>query len=126
MQTIHSVREILSRITFPNFTFQVFYNPGLYLQIESADKNNVTGEDYVWRSRKWQLSQHMTDSEIVQTAFKAVLTALEHEAREQFLYRGVSVFDPHYDVERLVELRRDPASISEREPMPTDKSFTGE
>jgi hypothetical protein len=62
------------------------------------------------------ISTHMTPGELVQTAFKAVLTFLEHEARENFKYKGVSVFDPHYDIEKLVELRSRPDAIQEREP----------
>lgn len=67
---------------------------------------NVTGGPLPWNGRWWRLSRHMTDGEVVQTALKAVLTALEHEAREKFTYRGVSVFDSHLDIEKLVELRR--------------------
>jgi len=52
--------------------------------------------------RKWRLSQHMTKSEIVQTAFKAILTAEEHEVREKFLYRGHAIFGPHLNVDALV------------------------
>ena len=118
IHNIHSIRVVLSRCTFPNMNINAFYDndAGLYLQIEAAAACNVTGNAMTWKSRKWKLSQHMTDSEIVQTAFKAVLTALEHEAREQFLYRGVSIFDPHYDVERLVELRKSDDSLSVRAP----------
>lgn len=115
MQNIHSIRDILARVAYPQMRFNVFYDASLYLQIEFDAVCNVTGNAMSWTSRKWKLSPHMTDSEIVQTAFKAVLTALEHEAREQFTYRGVSIFDPHYDIERLVELRKDPASLSVRE-----------
>ena len=57
----------------------------------------------------------MVDGEIVQTAFKAVLTALEHEARENFTYRGHSIFDPHWDVEKLVELRAKDGAIKGRD-----------
>lgn len=52
--------------------------------------------------RKWRLSPHMTKSEVVQTAFKAVLTFEEHEARENFRYRGRAVFGPHIDVDALL------------------------
>lgn len=86
----------------------------VYLQISARETCNVTGEPMHWKSRKWLLSPHMTDGEIVQTAFKAVLTALEHEAREQFTYRGTSIFDPHYDVEKLVALRQTPDALKER------------
>jgi hypothetical protein len=40
----------------------------------------------------------------VQTAFKCVLTSIEHEAREQFTYSGARVFGPHFDVDALAQL----------------------
>lgn len=57
-----------------------------------------------WGGRKWYLSEHMTKSEIIQTALKAVITAEEHEARERFLYRGRAIFGPHIDVDDLHEI----------------------
>lgn len=54
--------------------------------------------------RKWRLSEHMTKSEVVLTAWKAVLTAEEHEARERFRYRGARIFGPHIDVDVLADI----------------------
>src|SRR5689334_18912147 len=54
--------------------------------------------------RKWLISKFVTKSELVQTCLKAVLTALEHEAREHFRYKGRGVFGPHIDVDHLVTL----------------------
>ena len=115
-QTLESVRQVLSRVTFPGLIIDAHGDAGrLYLQVENTGgQNNITGEHYSWKGRKWRLSPHMTDSEIVQTALKAVLTAYEHEIRELFKYRDVPIFDPHYDVEKLVELRSQPGAISER------------
>lgn len=110
-------RATLDLCDFPGFSFVLGSDRSgeHYLQIQCYEgRCNVTGEAKEWKGRKWRLSVHMTPSEVVQTAFKAVLTALEHEARENFKYRGVSIFDPHYDVERLVELRSSPNSLSER------------
>jgi hypothetical protein len=56
----------------------------------------------------------MTVSEIVQTAFKATLTALEHETREKFRYRDAAIFGPHFNVERMVALAGDPSATDER------------
>jgi hypothetical protein len=109
--------EVLSNISYPGLAFEIIYEghqPFLRVTCDEGTCNH-TGKPLVWKGRKWRLSEHMTSGEIVQTAFLAVITALEHEAREKFAYRGVSVFDPHYDIERLVELRRDPSSIKERE-----------
>ena len=80
--------------------------------------DNMTGEHMDgWNGRWWRLSAHMTNGEIVQTVFKAVMTALEHEAREMFLYKGVSVLDPHYDIDKLAELRKSGDVIKGREPV---------
>lgn len=76
--------------------------------------DNVTGVPMAWKGRKWLLSEHMTDGEIVQTAFLATLTAIEHEIRETFTYCGAAIFDPHYDIHKLVELRQRPDALKER------------
>jgi hypothetical protein len=87
-----------------------------YIQVgDSAARDNVTGEATAWRGRKWLLSEHMTDGEVVQTAFLAVMTAVEHEAREVFTYQGRAIFDPHYDIYKLVELRARPDALRERD-----------
>ena len=54
--------------------------------------------------RKWRLSHYMTRSEVVQTAMAALMAWYEHEAREGFKYKGLSVFSPHLDVEALHEI----------------------
>jgi hypothetical protein len=109
-------KDIVSRISFPGFTYDIKDDRGsYYLQIRCDEgKCNVTGEYLVWFGRKWRLSPHMTCGEVVQTAFMATMAAIEHETREKFTYRGVSVFDPHYDIEKLVELRRKPDALKER------------
>lgn len=78
-------------------------------------KCNETGKPMPWWGRKFYISPHMTDGEIVQTIFLACKIAMEHELREQFKYKGVSVFDPHYDIEELVGLHRSGKAKEERE-----------
>lgn len=113
----NALRAVADRCSFHGFTFEVSSNEfECCLRIVCFDGTcNVTGEPTSWKGRKWPLSHYATDGEVVQTAFKAVMTALEHEARERFTYRGVSVFDPHYDIEKLVELRKQPDALKERE-----------
>lgn len=93
-------RDILSRCTYKNWRFIAqFVEPHYYyFQIEFDGLDTDTGRASLQRGRKWLLSTWMTESEIAQTALKAVLTAEEHEAREQFLVEGVPVFGPHFDV----------------------------
>lgn len=82
-----------------------------YAQIVDLEgEDNVTGEPLVWHGRKWFLSPHKKDNEIVTTVFKALMTALEHEVREQFLYKDVAILNPHFDLEKMVEFHRQEGS----------------
>lgn len=122
-----SADQVLSRITLPfGWKFTITDKHGtVTLQITNPKPTcNVTGQPTApWRGRKWLLSEHMTDGEIVQTAFMATLAAVEHEVRELFLYRGLAVLDPHYDIEKLVELRASPDALKERSSVtPTEKA----
>jgi hypothetical protein len=107
------MQDILDRVSYPGWEFLVgvdaagFSHSRPYLQIRcTGGVCNVTGEPLSWSSRKWFLSPHMTPSEVVQTAFKAAITAMEHELREQFTYRGQAIFGPHFDVEALVDMAK--------------------
>lgn len=73
-----------------------------YLQVH-YDGSGAYGESS-WTGRKWPLSEFMTETEIVHTAFKALLAAEEHETRELFTYDGVAVCGPHYAIRDLVTL----------------------
>ncbi|MCD6663483.1 MAG: nicotinamide mononucleotide transporter family protein [Comamonas sp.] len=105
--TVLRAHEVLCLVSFPGYQFRVVgnFSGATYLQAVFHAPCNVSGGKPVRQStRKWRLSAHMTPSELVQTALKCVLTSLEHEAREQFHYRGRAIFGPHFDVERLVAL----------------------
>lgn len=119
-QTSDTIMTILDNIRLPFNLKTTFMSSGPYYYLQVGDPNatcNVTGKEAKWRGRRWLLSTYMTDGEIVQTVFLAVMTAIEHEAREMFLYRGHSIFDPHYDIDKLVELRRSEGAIKERDPI---------
>ena len=97
----------VDEIEYKNWGFYVGQKGDvLYLQVRflapdtDSDKPNLQ----VQKGRKWMLSEHMTKSELIQTCLKAVLTAEEHEAREQFLYKNKAVFAPHFDVDVLQKL----------------------
>lgn len=96
---IRKVYAVLDQVRYLDWKFFVGADGHrLYMQV-SFDAN---GEH--WNGRKWLLSPHMTRSEIVQTAFKAVMTAVEHEVRESFLYKERAIFGPHYDIEALLSV----------------------
>lgn len=110
--TEHELEEVRARfrawlqlVEFQDWKFRVSKDESrLFLQLRWMDTCTVTGKTVPQSSRKWLLSPHMTKSEFVQTCLKAVLTAMEHEVREQFKYRGEAVYRPHYNVDALHEL----------------------
>jgi len=57
--------DVLSRVQFEGFEY-ITATKGevVFLQIACSSKCNVTGEPMRWTSRKWMLSEHMTDGEI--------------------------------------------------------------
>lgn len=94
--------SIIDKITFPNMVFRTgTLGEGYFVQVQSIAACDAIGADKDWRGRKWYLSAYSTKSEVVQTCLKAVITFLEHEARESFKYKGQAVFRPHFDVEEL-------------------------
>jgi hypothetical protein len=100
MQTLMSIVNIVTQIEYADWTFKVGeMGDGAYLQVAFKD---ATGQ--AWTGRKWYVSLHSVESEVVQTALKAVLTALEHEAREAFKYKGFAIFGPHHDVNAMLNI----------------------
>jgi hypothetical protein len=73
-----------------------------YLQIGYEIPGEVNPRMH--HGRKWLLSDYMTEGEIVQTALMATLVCEEHEARENFKYKGLAVFHPHHDIDALLEI----------------------
>lgn len=80
---------------------------GVFLQATYMDYDIYTGQHEIQHTRKWLLAPAMTDSEIVQTAFKCVMTSAEHRTREAFRFQGARIFGPHFDVADLVRLCKD-------------------
>ena len=116
MLTVEQIRELVSRCTFEDWQIEVRMDGNRpYLQVHVLNgKDSETGLPMEWTGRKWMLSPHMVPNEIVTTAFKAVLTAMEHEVREGFRYRGVAIYNPHLDPDALVDFVQDRAHIQER------------
>lgn len=102
MNTLADMVEIVSNLRYLDWSFVVIKQddrPHLQLNFRATCSKDGIMKD--WTSRKWPLSLYMTKSEIVATAFKAVMTAIEHEARENFRYKDRAIFGPHINVEAL-------------------------
>lgn len=105
------VQSILSDVQFnlAGTKYWFSYDPNRQLLYG----HHTIGGSQVWTTRKWYISEHSTDSEILQTILKLCLTSAEHEAREAFTYRGKTIYGPHMDAKRLLEVADD---TDEREP----------
>lgn len=109
--TRSGIKHVLSLIDYRDWSIDVVDTTGwgLLLRVRFA------ADGVIQHGRKWKLSRFMTKSEIVQTAFKAILTAEEHEVRERFRYRGAAIFGPHFDVDKLVGLAATPVALDARQ-----------
>lgn len=76
--------------------------PRVYVQLGYWSKCCKTGEEEYWKSRKWYLSEHMTDDEIIKTCYAMFELAVKHELLECFKVDGKSLFNPHLDFEELL------------------------
>lgn len=101
MKTASDIKAILKDVFFPGYLFEVIESDRLYLQASFCAPCANTGAMTLQYTRKWYVSGEATRSEVVQTALKCVLTSVEHEARENFKYRGRPIFGPHFDVDKL-------------------------
>lgn len=114
---ISELTSLLSRLKYKDWWFELGGEAPdkIWLRVEFNTWDPRTRAKYPAKGRKWLISQHMVKSEIVATAMKAVLTAEEHEARENFLYDDRAIFGPHIDVDALywacksVDVRPEPA-----------------
>lgn len=103
--------RILADITVP-FGWELHIaalDPGksdrLYLQVQApGGLCNRTGHPAPWSGRKFLLSEYMTLSEVVGTAYFAVQTAIKHEIAEQFRYQGTAIYDQHVHIIALKSL----------------------
>jgi len=104
MQTLNSINKLIAAVQFGDWKFKVDTNKGVpYVQILFYATSNFSDDEtaVLQSCRKWMLSFYMCDEEIVSTAFKAMLAAVEHEAREQFTWEGQAIYRPHLDIRTL-------------------------
>ena len=104
---LDEMREVLSQVTYEGYGFEILEKNGTpFLRGRYREPDIVTGDMSDQFTRKWQLSEHMVKSELVQTAFLCALTSAEHRVREHFLYRGQRIYGPHFDCDALCELAK--------------------
>lgn len=105
---IQKFKSILSKVQYKDWDFYVGSCEGErpYLQIRFYEMDSYTNLPEPQHGRKYFLSPWMTKSEVVATAFQAILAAEFHECREFFKYEGHPIYSPHFSVDALVDLCR--------------------
>lgn len=93
LQRREKIDGLLNRVNYKSWTFRSgFMGNGCYIQ---CVLDAIDGKGDNWTGRKWHVSNFATDSEIISTAFKAIMTAEERETREQFLFDSLAIYGPH-------------------------------
>lgn len=101
------VRRVIADTTYPGYEFDVqLMEEGIYA-VKGRFKApcTVNGGAPVWQYTRSWLLEYPSPGAVVGTLLKLVLTSLEHEAREMFLWKGKRVFDPHTDINALLALQ---------------------
>lgn len=116
MKTLDEIKYIVSLCKYKDWDFLTYldYEKRPILQIRVASSCSVSGQPWVWKGRKWFLSFHMCDNEIVGTVFVAVKKAEEHEIREFFTFKSAAIYGPHFNVDQLVKLCQQPDALDGR------------
>ncbi|AVQ80739.1 hypothetical protein [Variovorax sp. PMC12] len=105
---LSDVQRTLDSVSFPGYEFTVEFIEDCMYAVYARFKApcTVRGGEPVWQyTRKWLL-ESPSEGAVVGTCLKLVLTSLEHEAREMFLWKGKRVFDPHTDINALLAIQR--------------------
>jgi hypothetical protein len=76
----------------------------VFIQISYESKCTKTDKLDTWKGRKCYLSKHMTDDEIIKTAYVAFEAAVKHEVMEGFKVDGIVLFNPHLNFEELLKI----------------------
>lgn len=76
----------------------------VFLQVAYEAECSHSGEVKEWKGRKWYLSDHMTEDEVIKTGYAAFEAAVKHEVMEGYKVNGVILFNPHINYRELLEV----------------------
>jgi hypothetical protein len=101
------VEAIVDDIDAEGYNFKVHPDrDGAKIQADYFERDVRTFQFETQFTRKWLISPHACESEIVRTCFKCIATSMEHRAREGFKWKGARIFGPHIDIYALLEASR--------------------
>jgi hypothetical protein len=91
------VEEVLKDIEYKDWRFKtVPAGGGVLITVEFDRPDSLTGIMGTSKNmRPWVVEQWRSEGYLINTVYKAVATAEEHEMREAFKYKGKPRFSPH-------------------------------
>jgi hypothetical protein len=117
MLKIKEIRDIINDIQYLDWEIKLrFDGDRPYLQVFGHGpnpQNNMKNE--AWCGRKWFVSYFMCKNEVIRTAYKAIECAVAHEMNENFLYKGLPVFTPHMDYDKIIQMMNGEKYIDARD-----------
>ncbi len=125
--TSQEIQKILDQITYkPDYALiHGVTNDVPWIQVTFVAPCSITGKPEVQKCRKWMLSYHMVENEIVRTAYLAFEQAEIHEVQETFKYKGAAIYGPHVNPSiqaDMLNLLGEGATQS-RAPMPAENIY---
>lgn len=106
--TEKEIIQVVSEIDFPGYWFRVEFDrnhKSIVIRASYYETDTVTVRDSLQVTRDWILYSHeITVGALVGTCFKCVMTSMEHKTREWFTYKGKPIFNPHQDIDKLLEI----------------------
>jgi hypothetical protein len=100
--TVQKMGQIVADCQYKDWTIDVgSYGPSVYwIEVNFWRPDSVTGEMGPSQNmRRWPIESWRDSDYVINTIYKAIATAEEHEMRENFKYKGKPRFDPHIHTE---------------------------
>lgn len=105
--TMEHIREVLDQCSFMDRKFLVMKKgDGFLIQMSymEPDVEKPGSEPVEQKTRKYYISPHMCESELVETVWLMVQRSQLHVASEYFTYKGRRVYSQHFDIQARLEL----------------------
>lgn len=124
-KTLKDVEDIVRNVSFMDRSLRLgVMGHGYFLQVQYLEEDINTGKVELQKARKWYVSPWATETEIVETAFKACRTSMDHVLKEHFLYKGRRVYSPHFGINARIAMCDNEAFDSRPPPPKARKTKT--
>lgn len=105
-KSIEEIKEIINQIKFKDRKIHIdlMGSTGCFIQVQYMEVCIDSGALQLQKARKWYVSFFSTETEIVETVFKAIRTSNDHVLKEHFTYKGRRVYSPHFDINARIHI----------------------